>query len=54
MQLGNLLPHLQVNFLKAAGLSDILSDPLFGQDPPDEPLSRVFASAFVSIWRNVG
>ena len=36
MQLGNLLPHLQVNFLKVAGLSDILCDPLFGQDPPDE------------------
>ena len=53
MQLGNLLPHLQVNFLKAAGLSDILSDPLFGQDPPMKPLSRVFASAFVSIWRPV-
>ncbi len=36
LQLGNLLPHLQVNFLQAAGLADILDDPLFGQDPPDE------------------
>ena len=36
MQLGNLLSHLQVNFLQAAGLADILNDPLFGKDPPDE------------------
>ena len=36
MQLGNLLTHLQVNFLQAAGLADILDDPLFGQDPLDE------------------
>lgn len=35
MQLSNLLPHLQVNFLKAAGLTDILEDPLFGQQPPN-------------------
>ena len=33
LQLGNLLPHLQANFLRAAGLEDILDDPEFDQVP---------------------
>ena len=42
MQLGNLLPHLQVNFLRAAGLEDILQDPRFGLDPPDPEAVEIF------------
>lgn len=42
MQLGNLLPHLQVNFLRAAGLRDILDDPRFAQQPLDEATTEEF------------
>ena len=42
MQLGNLLPHLQVNFLRAAGLRDILDDPRFVQQPLDEATTEEF------------
>jgi crotonobetainyl-CoA:carnitine CoA-transferase CaiB-like acyl-CoA transferase len=42
MQLGNLLPHLQVNFLRAAGLTDILDDPRFAEQPLDEATTEDF------------
>jgi len=42
LQLGNLLPHLQVNFLRAAGLTDILDDPRFAQQPLEEDVTEEF------------
>ena len=42
LQLGNLLPHLQVNFLQAAGLTDILDDPRFAEQPLEEAVAEEF------------
>ena len=42
LQLGNLLPHLQVNFLQAAGLTDILDDPRFAEQPLEESVAEEF------------
>lgn len=42
LQLGNLLPHLQVNFLRAIGLNDILDDPRFAEQPLEEAVAEEF------------
>ena len=42
LQLGNLLPHLQVNFLRAIGLTDMLDDPRFAEQPLEEAVAEEF------------
>jgi crotonobetainyl-CoA:carnitine CoA-transferase CaiB-like acyl-CoA transferase len=42
LQLGNLLPHLQVNFLTAAGLTEILEDPRLAEQPLEDNVAEEF------------
>ena len=42
LQLGNLLPHLQANFLKAAGLEDVLEEVKLLQEPFSEAVTEDF------------
>ena len=52
LQLGNLLPHLMVNFLQAVGLQDILDDPEFATAPHAEATAERFRKRICEHMRS--